>query len=148
MSDRHICKAKRADNGEWVEGYFFEFEEKSYVTCLEETIVHAIYTEEPSVKDFNMRAFEVDPSTLCQCTGSPDKNRKKIFERDVIRREQFGKYILGEVVWLDIGFCGFHLKCGNSFYPIGKDEDTGLSDCDEIIGNIFDNPELLEGGAE
>lgn len=52
-------------------------------------------------------------------------------------------------MWLDIGFCGFYLKCQNSYYPMGKDEYTGKSDCDEVIGNIFDNPELMKGeGAE
>ena len=86
----------------------------------------------------------VDPETICQCTNVPDKNRKKIFKGDIVKRQLFEGYIIGEVVRVDIGFCGFYLKCGNKFYPMGKNEDTGISDCDEVIGNIFDNPELME----
>lgn len=88
--------------------------------------------------------YSVDPETIRQCTSVPDKNGKMIFGGDIVKRKRFDDYIIGEVVWLNIGHCGFLLKCGNSFYPIGKDEHTGRSDCDEIIGNIFDNPDMLE----
>lgn len=86
----------------------------------------------------------IDEETICECTGVPDKNNKKIFENDIVKRELFDEeYIIGKVVWLDIGCCGFYLKCGNHLYSIGKDEITGISASDEIIGNIFDNSELL-----
>ena len=52
-------------------------------------------------------------------------------------------YVIGQVVWIDIGFCGFYLKYENSCYHIGKIEQTGKSK-DEVIGNIFDNPLLHE----
>ena len=86
----------------------------------------------------------VDKNTICRCTGIPDKNNKNIFEGDVVRRKIFDGFITGQVVWFDIGFCGFQLKCGNVYYHIGKDEHTGTAKDDEVIGNIFDNSELLE----
>lgn len=86
----------------------------------------------------------VDTGTVCQCTNVPDKNGTKIFEGDIVRRKIFESYIVGVVVWFDIGCCGFYLKHENSYYPIGKDEHTGMAADDEVIGNIFENPEMLE----
>ena len=90
---------------------------------------------------------EVYPETICQYTGVPDKNGRKIFEGDICRREILGgTIIIGQVVWVEYGMCGFKLKNGNDYYPIGKFEHTGRND-DEVIGNIFDNPELVESEA-
>lgn len=90
-------------------------------------------------------AYEVDPETVCQYTGLTDKNGRKIFEGDIVRRKIFENFIVGQVVWFDIGLIGFYLKHGNKFYPLGKDENTGINNDDEVIGNIFDNPELIGG---
>ena len=145
MSDRHICKAKRKDNGEWVEGFYF--------CMVHDDGSHVHHFLMPFGADLSLGTsigniqVEIVPETVCQCSGVPDKNSRKIFEGDIVRRKVFDEVVVGKVVWFDIGFCGFYLKCGYSFCSVGKDEYTGLSDCDEIIGNIFDNPELLEGGA-
>lgn len=79
-----------------------------------------------------------------QYIGVPDKNGKEIFEGDIVKRKIFDDYVVGQVVWLDIGFCGFMLKSGNSYYHIGKSEHTGKSDCDEVIGNVYENTDLLK----
>ncbi len=143
MSDRHICKAKRTDNGEWVEGFCFEFKEKLYITFLKETNIHVTYTEEPSVVDFDMRTFEVDPGTVCQCTGLPDRNGKKIFENDIVKVTEDCEEIY-LIKWdEDIARYVF-VQNGSTIADFG---DIYASDT-EVIGNIFDNPELLEGGAE
>lgn len=121
----HALPENKHLNGRWIEGYLAD---KNYI-------------HSPELKG----VYLVDLETVCQYTGTPDKNRRKIFEGDIVRRKLFEEYIIGEVVWQGIGVCGFYLKYGNKYYPIGKDEYVEMSSCDEVIGNIFDNPELLKG---
>lgn len=119
----HAISQNRHLNGIWIEGYLSD---KDYINSPE----------------FDGELM-VDESTICRCTGVPDKKKKNIFEGDIVKRQVFGSVIIGQVVWLDIGCCGFYLKCDNKYYPIGKEEHTGISKDDEVIGNIFDNPELI-----
>lgn len=84
----------------------------------------------------------MDPDTICKYTGVNDKNGKWIFEKDVVRREVISGCIQGSVVWSDIGRGGFYLKYGFSFYPIGRDEHSARSSCDEIVGNVLDEPDM------
>ena len=149
MSDRYLCKAKRTDNGEWVKGYHFDFHGKTYITCLEETIIHAVYTEEPSVIDFDMRAFEVDPETICQYTGKTDIEKKPIFEHDAIsfldtystENGYAESWCIGEVLW-DDETLSFQVteRLSAESYEV-------LDDC-KVLGNTIDNPELMEGGVQ
>lgn len=87
---------------------------------------------------------EIIPNTVGQYIGVDDKNGKEIYEKDIVKRKMFDDYVIGQVVWFNMGFCGFMLKCGNSYYHIGKSEHTGISDCDEVIGNVYENADLLE----
>lgn len=141
MEREILFRGKKPLSGEWVEGYFSKF--YSNADVVPNYMIFAI-----DEQGKNSEPYNVDPETVCQYTGTPDKNRRKIFERDIVRRKLFEEYIIGEVVWQDIGVCGFYLKCGNKYYPIGKDEYVEMSSCDEVIGNIFDNPELLKGDSK
>lgn len=96
--DREILfKAKRLDNGEWVEGY--------YIGPVGVLDVHEIC----DIHDITGTRVEVDPSTVCQYTGLTDKNGKKIFEGDIISIENpkpFAPWICKTVYedfcwWLD-----------------------------------------------
>ncbi len=137
-----LFRAKRIDNGEWVTGDLIQT-----AFIKNETQENIPYILDASKADYDCfedlseenGIFEVDPQTVCQYINVTDKNDKKIFEGDIVRRKIFNDYIIGEVVRRDIGFCGFMLKCGNSYYHIGKSEHTGISDGDEVIGNIFDD---------
>ena len=143
MEDRYLYRAKRTDNGEWVEGF--------YVNAIEEH-GNGERTAEIVALDA-MRTFDgisptlmVDPSTICQCTGLKDKNGKLIWENDICDRKneypEIVKYHDGD--WtLDYSYAsnkesGFNY-CNLGFYVRERK-------CVEVIGNIFDNLELLEVG--
>ncbi len=122
MEDRYLFKAKRIDNGEWVQGYLYGIWEKRY-------ILWGMTNDVPNM-------IEVDPSTICQCTGLKDKNDKLIWENDVVK-------INNSKVNTLITFRNFEIICtipNEKYYKHRLEYDTEY----EVIGNIFDNPELLE----
>ena len=125
MEDRYLFKAKRLDNGEWVQGYLFGIWEKRY-------ILWGMTNDIPNM-------IEVDPSTICQCTGLKDKNGKLIWENDIIKC----KFGIAVAVW-DKSEWRIKLVKDNIWrkdlhYWVVEDNQRT-----EVIGNIFDNPELLE----
>ena len=127
MNDRYLYRAKRTDNGEWISGYLYGIWEKKY-------ILWGMTNDVPNM-------VEVDPSTICQCTGIKDKNGKLIWENDIVKHD-FGKEQIGvqlAIVKYDSKYACYQIK------PIYDWMYCDKSDC-EVIGNIFDNPELLEVG--
>ena len=82
-------------------------------------------------------SFEVVPETVGQYTGLTDKNGVKIFEGDILSASKRN----GVVVWHDDcgGYCVKHGFNGRSIILVMNDFDV------EVIGNIYDNPELLGG---
>ena len=125
MEDRYLFKAKRLDNGEWVQGYLYGIWEKRY-------ILWGMTNDIPDM-------IEVDPSTICQCTGLKDKNGKLIWENDIIAYRDCTeeKYV---IAWELDKACFEYQQYSCSIMNFDE-----LSSCEvEVIGNIFDNPELLE----
>lgn len=133
MEDRHLFKAKRIDNGEWVIGYIIRY---GY-TGMEKYYIIPSYASD-------LYYFLIDKNTICQCTGLKDKNGKLIWQNDICdRKEEYleiVKYHNGD--WTldysyskgkESGYC----YCNLGFYVLERK-------CIEVIGNIFDNPELLE----
>ena len=132
-----LFRGKRADNGEWIYGSLLV----DYPCCkngVDETV--KLY----SILDFKtneeeVKKVEVIPETVGQYTGLTDKNGKKIFEGDIlsyieeIETRSRGKETLKGIYEVKFEYCGFSpldcLACNHL----------------EIIGNIYDNPELLKG---
>ena len=133
MNDRYLYRAKRTDNGEWVEGFLangkWYFSGKEICAILPLDLCFFPHCE---ISEW----IKIDPSTICQCTGLKDKNGKLIWENDILNsgnlvvtwREELASYCLTKKRWMYQHFFG---------------EAVDACDC-EVIGNIFDNPELLE----
>ena len=143
-----LFKAKRIDNGEWVEGYFVKGKETPSVifTNIDSCIAECFEFE------------EVDESTICQYTGLTDCNGNKIWEGDIVRLTRNEGYNARKGKKLEVYFneflCHFalSLKDSTSYPKNGSFDYLTLSGKKaksmEVIGNIFDNAELLGGGEE
>lgn len=135
-----LFKAKRLDNGEWVEGNLVQSEDvdddfKVIIIPLKESWM---YTEEYS-NDIGFEGwYKVDPTTLCQYTGLVDKNGQKIWENDIVRNEEGD---IGVVQWFE-EHAAFMIwnKTKNCVCYLAENDFLKI----EIVGNEFDNPELLE----
>lgn len=89
---------------------------------------------------------EVDPSTLCQCTGLKDKNGKLIWEDDIVKVSTNKGNTLCEVRYAD-NVAQFQLWQFTTLPRTATVLNLGNYE-EKVIGNIYDNPSLLEGGAE
>ena len=127
-----LFRGKRTDNGEWVYGYY----SPSNIPLMG-CIGHFINED-------GYRAIEIDPETVGQFTGSLDKNSTKIFEHDIVRCEFNSAPPMNGKVVFENGAFGLRWKHHGSgvenfaaFECICNVEYT-------VIGNIQDNPELME----
>jgi uncharacterized phage protein (TIGR01671 family) len=134
MEDRYLFKAKRVDDGEWVTGSLITCEDgtcKIATSCLEGK------ADEPIL----VCAYDVDRDTICQCTGLKDKNGKLIWKNDIANC--MDAECCGYISWNE-SEAGFYF---NVLLEDGRFEEEHIydyQDCMEVIGNIFDNKELLE----
>lgn len=138
-----LFKGKRVDNGEWIRGDLI-----ATPFIRNETQQNIIYILDITKADYDCfedlvednGIFEVDPETVCQYTGLMDKNSRKIFEGDILEFTdcEFGKENY-TVFWNRVEW-GIRSELGNM-------DDLRVWDSSnwEVIGNIFDNPELLKG---
>lgn len=143
MSGRYLYKAKRTDNGEWVEGMPFEIESKSiFLIKDDENFLRVHYLEE-NMWSADIYAIEVDPSTICQCTGIPDKKGKRIFEKSIVR-DEYGSLGIVEYGVFDYYNIGFYIRWLSESAEYYREELGYWANKVEVIGNVFDNPELME----
>ena len=142
MEDRYLFKAKRIDNGEWVIGYYGVIGERNVII---EKYTENYYCPDTCESRHGNQIHEVNSKTICQCTGLKDKNGKLIWENDVVAywdtySTESGyaeSNCIGKVVW-DAETISFQVtnRLSAESYEV-------LDEC-SVIGNIFDNPELLE----
>ena len=136
-----LFKAKRIDNGEWVEGFLFQLScEGGFNWCIgNEPLAPNDYSE---LCGADRDWFYVDENTICQFTGLTDKNGNKIWENDVVKMIYYDNYFEHGVVRY------YEQDVRYRFCTESDSFSFDNTDTLEVIGNIFDNPELLEGGAE
>lgn len=126
-------KAKRIDNGEWV--YWNIFGELCRESGKRTRLVIQIGAT-TSYYDYIHQMFTmIDKDTICQYTGLTDKKGNKIWENDVIRYKDI--HAIGKVAFIEESFVL------DDEYD-GKQYINGMWDKFEVIGNVFDNKELLE----
>lgn len=132
-----LFKGKRVDNEEWIYGYLFNILDMAFI------LSGVCVVSDGSEPTPNM--YQVIPSTIGQFTGLIDKNSIKIFEGDILH-EPYRKTKNVIVTYKD---GNFHLVPVGIYSASSSGE---LSFCKQnidyfkykIIGNIHDNPELLE----
>lgn len=142
--DRYLYKAKRLDNGEWVYGVPFEIEGKTVILISDnENILRVHYLEE-NMWNAEIYAIEVDSSTICQCTGLKDKNGKLIWENDIIECKNGKHNFQTQIEW--DAYCAGFIFQDTETSAVGLDAiaTNGLYSESKVIGNIFDNKDLLE----
>lgn len=146
-----LFRGKRKDNGEWIEGFYTKA--KYY---LDETAMHIIFpldlTAFPYCEFTSYK--EIIPETLGEYTGLTDTNGIKIFEGDIVSigayypedptyQIKFGYHSVTASDPYDSGTAyGFYYVGGRHGYEEGLCEDDPK--LFEVVGNIHDNPELLE----
>lgn len=133
MEDRYLFKAKRISDGEWVVGYIVRYghtgKEKYYIV--------------PSYAS-DLYSFLIDKNTICQCTGLKDKNSKLIWENDIIECKDGKRNFQTQIEW--DAYCAGFIFQDTETSAVGLDAITanGLYSESKVIGNIFDNKDLLE----
>ncbi len=133
-----LFRGKRADNGEWVYGYYAT---RSNHACFEGELKYASFILKDEFMDWGLGGlaeYKVIPKTVGQFTGMYDKFNNKIFEGDIVKclSLEYG-YVNKEVYYAE-GRGKFVLRNCGTDYEFDEYIDV------EVIGNIYNSPKLLE----
>lgn len=135
MTREILFRAKRIDNGEWVEGH--------YVNCFFRTANSDVRDVRTGhfVVEYPEKYHEIYTDTICQYTAAIDIEGKRIWENDFVENDgaigivKFGKYGNG----FHLGFYINWINC-----PHLRNEICFWESNVRVIGNVFDNPEIAE----
>ena len=130
-----LFRGKRVDNGEWVEGSLVIGNNYNFIITAED-YQDVVATQSALVCESH--PIEKDNTTIGQYTGLTDKNGKKIFEGDIVKVCLPYADLTCIVGWEGCSFIIRDIKDSDYTYVLGEGFDI------EVIGNIYDNPELLE----
>lgn len=147
MENRFLCRSKRIDTNEWVEGHLIT-DETDDSKCF---IGYVIGTDEDGAPH-DLDVVQIDPSTICRCTGV-DKNDELIWENDIVKDLfsdtaapiRYGSY-QNCFDSTKVEHIGFYVDWSGKYNKnYRKDLGYWIHMVDaEVIGNAIDNPELLE----
>lgn len=129
-----LFKAKRTDNGKWIEGCYIK--RYDLLGNEEHLIFHA---DSYTVWEY----AEIDPETLCQFTGLYDKNGKRIWKNDIVEAWSQGSRAIDTVKQRVDGLWIMSPTWQNHEFWELKPNSNGETTV-EALGNAFDNPELLQ----
>ena len=151
-----LFRAKRIDNGKWVEGYYVKAEGKHFI------IKYGMICGNNDFLSFDDEYYEIDPTTLSQFTGWKDSHGNRIFENDIVEIVSSPKHSYKYLIWWnretntitaipldDIHFNGTDYWGGNpsfnyaAFCLMMQDPWGDFQDM-QVIGNLFNNYELIK----
>lgn len=126
-----IFRGKSEETGEWVLGYLYVLGEG---TEYEEVYILGYLDHRESIHDIWKCATKVDPKTVSQYIGETDKNKRRIFGGDIVHYVNPG-YHEHEYYEVKYFYGQFYIGINT---PIGGYRATMC----EVVGNIWDNPEI------
>lgn len=138
-----LFKAKLKNQDKWTEGFYCKRKETTY--CFEEDYKrHPVPIHHLIIKDVmtdwglpnELRAYEIDPETLCEYTGLNDKNGKKIFENDIVKVSHTKSDDNLVVVKYGTYICGCCDGVFGWYFDGGDIRDNHMY---EVVGNVFDS---------
>lgn len=140
LSERYLCRGKRVDNNEWIEGYYVHYDD-----IIDNHNDDCDYIIEKH-NGGNFVFHEVVPETVGEFMGLTDRNGKKVFKGDIVDYKGMPKTYMIDFHedFLHCSLFYYDKELKNIYYSGIVHKNDGKSI--EVIGNIHDNPELLQEG--